>query len=1133
MEKISKFFIFAENIYIYSMSTWNDLSIPEKAEMMRVAIANGITTLPEIRQAYNQFALGGPGDKDKSILKTVQEKETAFNERLAKPIEIGYDKDRAFTLTNAGSLTGAHLSEEMTDYIIQEAEKAGVDLQTAFGIAAAESTLGNPTDDKSAWNISSGIRRAFNNKYPGTAQHINTYGDVVNEQELLNFYYPLENQNPYTQQIAEAERQARKVKDFEQVLKEGMPYADKLAQKSVPTGSVAQQAFEYFKQNGEGYAPGYKEQTGQSYVQHVKKKGKEALQSPEIQKAITNYALKKIGRPKEYSVGTFNLNPFDWRKKAEGGNLFDGTSQPTQQMNQGYVYDILPRLLKEAGLNVRVTSGYRKAGAAGKAGKKSWHTRHGAVDIVPQGKTTFEDIENALYSNPAIYRYMLTNGLGLLDESGRSAESRATMKKTGASGPHFHIGKDTTPARRYAQRMSGIWDENMSRLQQQINTPQPIMTIPEEIPFTPWNPQALANEQPLVTYTPPTLETSEPLVEVANAYTQEALEKEQRQRNLNTLGFVLGMTSPQGSDNSLASTISMLTGSEFAKGGKIHIKPSHRGRLTELKKRTGKSEAELYKTGGPAVRKMITFARNARKWKHGLGGNLFSGKDTPTQQMNNSLNLYRRTNNLGDVEYIYQETPDSEEILLTPTNKRFSDDPTNWDYEDASGRKYSPRIINVKDPGTISEYTGTNNPLLRAADKYVRELSWRAQNDPSSIALQGKYTMPAIASSALLPVAGEAFAGTTIAGVPATTWANTVLSAGFAGHGLNHTVNEDIDGWEDAAITALEIAPLGKLAKPIYDAGIDTAKTLYDNGTLWDAYTTFNGRFGNYGDDLLTNIYGTAARRLGLPDKPRFPADAIRKISENPRVVDGLIDFTGNKSWFGNPHINLSIDRPVVSHPNGGWDGADTYIFPFKDFIDKTGEALKSIEPSDVFSNGVAFMETPSKVTLISGDVKALKEARDAGMQTLSSPRLRRLYSEAELKYNNKFLNKPPKKEWYWRDYASEIQRLQSQRGTPTYADFSLLQQKTGLNAGVSPLSEYNNAINSLRGMQNVFTAPGGIKAIMNGEVLPYKYPNGREVEWSIQGVEDELKTLQRAKYNKVFYDPSSHVESDWRDLNK
>lgn len=47
----------------------------------------------------------------------------------------------------------------------------------------------------------------------------------------------------------------------------------------------------------------------------------------------------------------------------------------------------------------------------------------------------------------------------------------------------------------------------------------------------------------------------------------------------------------------------------------IHIKPSHRGRLTALKKRTGKSEAELYRTGSAATRKMITFARNARKWK--------------------------------------------------------------------------------------------------------------------------------------------------------------------------------------------------------------------------------------------------------------------------------------------------------------------------------------------------------------------------------------------------------------------------------------------------------------------------------------------------------------------------------------
>lgn len=47
----------------------------------------------------------------------------------------------------------------------------------------------------------------------------------------------------------------------------------------------------------------------------------------------------------------------------------------------------------------------------------------------------------------------------------------------------------------------------------------------------------------------------------------------------------------------------------------IHIKKENKGKLTKLKKRTGKTEAELYKTGNKATRKMITFARNARKWK--------------------------------------------------------------------------------------------------------------------------------------------------------------------------------------------------------------------------------------------------------------------------------------------------------------------------------------------------------------------------------------------------------------------------------------------------------------------------------------------------------------------------------------
>ena len=78
----------------------------------------------------------------------------------------------------------------------------------------------------------------------------------------------------------------------------------------------------------------------------------------------------------------------------------------------------------------------------------------------------------------------------------------------------------------------------------------------------------------------------------------------------------------------------------YADGGSIHIKPSHRGRLTELKARTGKSEAELYNDGNPAHKKMVVFARNARKWKHENGGymNRYDGETEETGWLRRLLN---------------------------------------------------------------------------------------------------------------------------------------------------------------------------------------------------------------------------------------------------------------------------------------------------------------------------------------------------------------------------------------------------------------------------------------------------------------------------------------------------------------
>ena len=81
------------------------------------------------------------------------------------------------------------------------------------------------------------------------------------------------------------------------------------------------------------------------------------------------------------------------------------------------------------------------------------------------------------------------------------------------------------------------------------------------------------------------------------------------------------LTSLPNSFNALPDVSTINT---FAKGGGIHIKKKNRGKFTALKKRTGKSASWFKAHGTPAQKKMATFALNARKWKHGDGGPLFT-----------------------------------------------------------------------------------------------------------------------------------------------------------------------------------------------------------------------------------------------------------------------------------------------------------------------------------------------------------------------------------------------------------------------------------------------------------------------------------------------------------------------------
>lgn len=105
--------------------------------------------------------------------------------------------------------------------------------------------------------------------------------------------------------------------------------------------------------------------------------------------------------------------------------------------NRGHLDREIKELFDKAGINVRVTSGKRKAGAVGRASARSHHVGGNAVDIVPGNGETFESIKRKMTQHPEILQFFYENGLGVIDET-----TAATMKKTGATGKHFHIGPD-------------------------------------------------------------------------------------------------------------------------------------------------------------------------------------------------------------------------------------------------------------------------------------------------------------------------------------------------------------------------------------------------------------------------------------------------------------------------------------------------------------------------------------------------------------------------------------------------------------------------------------------------------------------------------------------------------------------
>lgn len=97
---------------------WDELSLTEKSEVMRQAVANGITNLNEIRQTYNEYADGGRMDND-----ITENKEAVAAAKEKYPMLRGIDFSvysdpnyRASDYDGYGDIEVFHKGEQKVDY---------------------------------------------------------------------------------------------------------------------------------------------------------------------------------------------------------------------------------------------------------------------------------------------------------------------------------------------------------------------------------------------------------------------------------------------------------------------------------------------------------------------------------------------------------------------------------------------------------------------------------------------------------------------------------------------------------------------------------------------------------------------------------------------------------------------------------------------------------------------------------------------------------------------------------------------------------------------------------------------------------------------------------------------------------
>lgn len=271
----------------------------------------------------------------------------------------------------------------------------------------------------------------------------------------------------------------------------------------------------------------------------------------------------------------------------------------------------------------------------------------------------------------------------------------------------------------------------------------------------------------------------------------------------------------------------------------------------------------------------------------------------------------------------------------------------------------------------------------------------------------------------------------------------------------------------------------------ILRAGINAGSEFLQNTMpgLFDPYTTLRGSLGYYGNSLSDRVLGTVGRRLHLPTRPRMP-----ELFRAEKGGINIFDMPGyeNAAQRGRfPWQNTTTDTIVRDHGKNRWSGSDVVV---KNPNMYNPEGYLSTQPSDTFILK-GFNNDPfntSNYTIVSGNTELLKKAKDAGYETLSTPKLRKQFAEmqaardAEQEAFEQTSQSNIMKALSFRkagysdeeaNYTEVLRKLLQKRGKPTYKDYAYQSEQVGLPTTVSknPMSIPDTPLEKAVGNGNIF----------------------------------------------------------------